>query len=50
LEFLLDENLNAKADLDKLRNELGRGAKATLAILGIDGATVAEQSFTATLQ
>ena len=50
LEFLVDENLNAKADLDKLRNELRRGVKATLTVLGIDGASVAGQSFTATLQ
>jgi hypothetical protein len=50
LEFLVDENLNAKADLDHLRNELHRGVKATLEVLGIDGATVAGQSFTATLQ
>jgi hypothetical protein len=50
LEFLVDENLNAKADLDSLKSDLRRGAKATLQVLGMDGATFAAQSFTATLQ
>jgi hypothetical protein len=49
MEFLVDENLNAKDDLDKLKTELRRGADATVDVLGIDGSTFCKHSFKATL-
>jgi hypothetical protein len=49
MEFLVDENLNAKDDLDKLKNELRRGVGATVNVLGIDGSIFAGLSFKATL-
>ena len=49
LEFLVDENLNAKDDLDKLKNELRRGVDATVDVLGINGLTFCQHSFKATL-
>jgi hypothetical protein len=49
MEFLVDEDLNAKDDLDKLKNELRRGVEATVDVLGIDGSTFAKLSFKATL-
>jgi len=45
VEFLLDENLNARADLDQLREDLQRGVRVSLQTLGIAGDTAASHSF-----
>jgi hypothetical protein len=49
LEFLVDEDLNAKADLDILRRALRRGAKAHLVIFGLGRRQVASIGFEARL-
>lgn len=50
VEFLLDENLNAKADLDQLKADLQRGVKVSLETVGIAGDTVASHSFVGQLR
>jgi hypothetical protein len=49
LEFLLDENLNARADLEQLKQDLRRGLQVRLEAVGIGGRTAADHSFMAHL-
>jgi len=49
LDYAVDENMNAKNDIDKLRNCLIRGAAAEVSIFGTEQHCVAQRSFNATL-
>jgi hypothetical protein len=49
LEFVLDENLNAKAELDHLRSNLQRGENTTFETFGIAGDSAASLTFRAVL-
>ena len=49
LDFAVDENMNARNDIEKLRESLNRGVNATVSIFGTEKHCVARRSFNATL-
>ena len=49
LEYVVDENLNARADIDKLREDLKRGLNVTLCVFGDGNRCAAKRTFFATL-
>jgi len=50
LDFVLDENLNARADLDKLKSDLQQGTNVVFEAVKLGGETAASHSFRARLR